>query len=168
MLAQISSDLLGLHSGPANLTFIQMGCRGIVVMIWGIVIVRLGDRRLLGRNAGFDMLLVVILGSVLSRGVNGQAAFWPTLGASGLLVLLHHLLGLAASRSNAISRLLKGLPRILVHDGKLNGREMKRSKITADDLDENLRLNGNVGSLSEVVEARLERNGSVSVVRKEP
>src|SRR5882757_9766163 len=85
-------EALGLQVPSADLNFWQMAARTVVVFIWGVVIVRLGDRRLLGKNAGFDVLLVVVLGSVLSRGINGQAAFGPTLGVSALLVLLHHLL----------------------------------------------------------------------------
>jgi uncharacterized membrane protein YcaP (DUF421 family) len=163
-LAAAMAGLLGLHTDPANLTFLQMSGRGVVVFLWGIFIVRLGDRRLLGRNAGFDVLLVVVLGSVLSRGVNGQSAFFPTLGVSGVLVLLHHSLAWIAARSDAASRALKGTPRTLVSNGRLRHGEMRRSKITADDLEENLRLNGNASNVAAVREARLERNGNISVV----
>ena len=120
-------NLLGLHRDPASLTFLQMSARGVIVLLWGILLVRLGDRRLLGRNAGFDLLLIVVLGSVLSRGVNGQAAFLPTLGASGVLVLLHHLLAWTASRSDWFSKLIKGRPRVLVKNGEANAQELRRS-----------------------------------------
>mgnify|MGYP001556992334 FL=1 len=40
------------------------------------------------------------------------------------------------------------------------------SRISPDDLDENLRLNGNVSEIREIKEARLERNGTISVVRR--
>src|SRR5882724_440448 len=162
-LTGTSINPLGLHTDSADLTFLQMTMRAIIVFFWGIFIIRLGDGRLLGRNAGFDMLLVVALGSVLSRGINGQSAFFPTLGVSGVLVLLHHLLAWLAAYSDRVSRILKGVPRILVSQGHPNQREMHRSKITKDDLEENLRLNGNVGRLANVAEARLERNGNISV-----
>jgi uncharacterized membrane protein YcaP (DUF421 family) len=162
------SDLLGLRVAPTDLTLMQMMLRATLVFVWGIIIVRLGDRRLLGRNAGFDMLLVVILGSVLSRAINGQSAFFPTLGVSGFLVLLHHLVAWLASRSDRFSKWVKGLPQLLVVDGEVREKELKRSRFTTEDLEENLRLNGNVGSVRQVRCARLERNGSVSVVRREP
>ena len=160
------NELLGLHTPPTELTVVQMSLRALVVVLWGIFIIRIGDGRLLGRNAGFDVLLIVILGSVLSRGINGQAAFFPTLGVSAVLILIHHLLALVASGSDSMSRLLKGSPRVLVRHGKLDRVALKRSRITAEDLEENLRLNGNVAGASEVLEARLERNGVVSVVKK--
>jgi uncharacterized membrane protein YcaP (DUF421 family) len=159
--------VLGLEVKPEALSALQMCARSVVVFIWGIAIVRFGDRRLLGRNAGFDMLLLVVLGSVLSRGVNGQSAFFPTLAASGFLVVLHHLLSIATCRFHGLSILVKGTSRTLISGGRLDAAEARRSRISLDDLKENLRLNGNVGEIAEVKDARLERNGAISVVPKQ-
>jgi uncharacterized membrane protein YcaP (DUF421 family) len=161
----IFEQALGLHAEPGQLTFLQMTVRATVVFIWGVILVRLGDRRLLGKNAGFDVLLVVVLGSVLSRAINGQSAFFPTLGVSGVLILLHHGLALAASRSDRISQLLKGMPVLLVKDGRIDEAALKGSRMSRDDLDENVRLNGNVSVDGDIKEARLERNGTISVVK---
>ena len=142
-----------------------MAWRGVVVFFFAILLVRLGARRLLAHNAGFDIMVAIMLGSVLSRAINGEAAFFPTLGVSGLLVLLHHVLATLAFRSHWLSQVLKGRAHVLVRDGKVDRDQMCRSKITDDDLDENLRLHGNVSELAQVAEARLERNGAVSVVK---
>ena len=166
-LCTVGDQLLGLHVAPGDLSLLQLTARCLVVFLWGIVIVRFGDRRLLGRNAGFDVLLLVILGSVLSRAINGQAPFFRTLGVSAALVLFHHLLAVATSRWSWLSRVVKGNPRLLVVDGKILNEELRRARVTLDDLEENLRLNGNVAHAQQVVEARLERNGTVSVVKKQ-
>ncbi|HEY8994312.1 MAG TPA: YetF domain-containing protein [Lacunisphaera sp.] len=165
---QIVDELIGLSTPAANLTLLQMSVRSFIVFAWGIVLVRTGDRRLLGPNAGFDMLLVIILGSVLSRAVNGQAAFFPTLGVSGLLVLMHHALARCTSKSKWFSRLTKGEALPLISHGRVDRRALERAQITDDDLRENLRLNGNVTQFSDVAEAQLERNGVVSVIPKKP
>jgi uncharacterized membrane protein YcaP (DUF421 family) len=157
--------LLGLNLGPDELAFGQMAWRGFIVFIFAIVLVRLGARRLLAQSAGFDIVVAVILGSVLSRSINGQAAFFPTLGVSALLVALHHVMATLAFHSHWWSEFVKGRPRVLVRNGEIDRDQMRRSKFTRDDLDENLRLHGNVGNLAQVAEARLERNGAVSVVR---
>ena len=41
---------------------------------------------------------------------------------------------------------------------------MRRSKVTEADLYESLRVRGSVSSLADVKEARLERNGEISVI----
>jgi hypothetical protein len=158
--------LLGLNVNATELEFGQMAWRGVGVFFFAILLVRLGARRLLAHSAGFDIVVAIVLGSVLSRAINGQAPFFPTLGVSALLVALHHLLATLAFHSHWVSQRVKGRPRILVRNGEVDRAEMCRSKITADDLDENLRLHGNVGKISDVAEARLERNGAVSVVKR--
>jgi uncharacterized membrane protein YcaP (DUF421 family) len=156
---------LGLSLQSHELGFGHMAARCFVVFCLGVILSRVGDRRMLAHNAGFDIVLLVILGSVLSRGINGQAAFFPTLGASAVLVLLHDLLGRLALRFHVVSQWVKGKPDVLVRNGVVDQAAMRRNKITEDDLDENLRLNGNVVGTDDVAEARLERNGSVSVVK---
>jgi uncharacterized membrane protein YcaP (DUF421 family) len=168
MLSKIYSLLdhvLGLSIESHDLTFAHMTARGFVVFAFAVILVRLADRRFLGRNAGFDAMLLVILGSVLSRGVNGQAAFFPTLGVSAVLVFLHHLLATAAFHSHAFSRLVKGNCRVLVQKGQVDPGALKKFRITHDDLLENLRLNGNVAGTEAVKAATLERNGEVSVIK---
>ena len=157
--------LLGLELPAAELTLAQMTARTVVVFCFAVLLFRLADRRFLGRNAGYDVTLGVVLGSVLSRAINGTAAFGPTLGASAALVLLHHLLSTLAYHSHWWSRLLKGEPRTLVTNGKIDRHEQRRNKITDEDLDENLRLHGQEIGTDNIREARIERNGEVSVVK---
>lgn len=156
--------LLGRDLDAEDLGFRHMAWRTVIVFAVAVMLARLGARRFLAHNAGFDIMVAIVLGSVLSRGINGQAAFFPSLGAGILLVALHHMLATFAFNWHWFSQLIKGRPRVLVRGGKIDRAQMQRGKITDDDLDENLRLHGNVTGPDEVLEARLERNGSVSVV----
>ena len=69
--------LLGLHVNAEKLEFSQMAFRALVVFCFAVFLARFADRRVLGHNAGFDIMLLVVLGSVLSRGINGQAEVVP-------------------------------------------------------------------------------------------
>jgi uncharacterized membrane protein YcaP (DUF421 family) len=159
-------DLLGLDVHPQDLTLGNMAARCVIVFIAAVIIGRLADRRALGGNAAFDVMLGVILGSVLSRGINGQAAFFPTLGVGALLVLLHRILAIIAYRFHLISCLIKGRDKILVRNGVCDKAAMRQFDVTMDDLLENLRMDGNVAGLNEIKEARLERNGKISVIKQ--
>ena len=72
--------LLGLGVEPRNLTFVQISVRAIIVFLVTLATVRLGHKRSLSRKTPFDAVLLVILASVLSRAINGSAAFFATLG----------------------------------------------------------------------------------------
>jgi uncharacterized membrane protein YcaP (DUF421 family) len=164
-IRELADRWLGLGFNAGELHFSHMAWRALIVFCFGVFLARVADRRMLGHNAGFDIMLLVVLGSVLSRAINGQAAFFPTLGACAVLVALHHIVATVAFHSHGFSQLLKGRSRTLVHNGKVNRAALRSSKITDEDLDENLRLNGGIMDTNDVAEARLERNGSVSVVK---
>ena len=106
--------LLGLGSDAAGLTFVQISLRGVVVFVAALVIVRCGDRRFLSQKTAFDAVLGFILASMLARAVNGTAAFFPTLGGSFVLVVLHRLLAYWSRRSHAFGLLIKGRSDVIV------------------------------------------------------
>ena len=165
-MSSLLERLLGLHASVDALTWGQFAARTVMVFVLGIVLVRIADRRFLGRNAGFDVLLAIVLGSVLSRAINGQAPFFQTMGVSVLLVLLHRLVGALACRWSAFSKLIKGDAIVLVKDGVRRREAMRHADISEDDLEENLRVNANVANVEDVAEARLERNGLISAVKR--
>ena len=81
--------------------------------------IRLGHKRSLARKTAFDAVLIVILASVLSRAINGSAAFFATLGGSVVIVLVHRLFALIAYHSHWFGILIKGRPEVIVENGNL-------------------------------------------------
>jgi uncharacterized membrane protein YcaP (DUF421 family) len=158
--------LLGLGVQAADLTFLQVALRGIVVFVAALVIVRCGDRRFLSQKTAFDAVLGFVLASMLARAVNGTASFFPTLGGGFVLVLLHRLLAYWSRRSHAFGVLIKGRSDIIVQDGTLDEAIARRNCLSEHDILEDLRLNGNVADMRDVSLAVFERNGHVSVVRR--
>src|SRR4051812_22459158 len=94
------SPWLGLGVEPKDLTFMEISLRGIIVFVTTLIMVRLGHKRSLARKTAFDAVLIVILASVLSRAINGSAAFFATLGGSVVIVLLHRLFAWIACYSH--------------------------------------------------------------------
>ena len=159
--------LLGLGAEPKDLTFLQISLRGIIVFIATLIMVRLGHKRSLSRKTAFDVVLIVILASVLSRAINGTSAFFATLGGGFVLVLLHRLLATIAFYSHGFGILIKGEPDLIVHDGALDRRNMRRNHISSHDLEEDLRLDAKIEDLSRIRAARVERSGDISFIKKD-
>jgi uncharacterized membrane protein YcaP (DUF421 family) len=103
---------------------------------------------------------------MLARAVNGTAAFFPTLGGGFVLVVLHRVLAYWSRRSHAVGLLIKGRSDIIVRDGTLDEVAAHRNRLSEHDVLEDLRLNGNVAEIRDVLLAVLERNGHISVVRR--
>jgi uncharacterized membrane protein YcaP (DUF421 family) len=158
--------LLGLGAKPEDLTFVQISLRGVIVFIATLIMVRLGHKRSLSRKTAFDAVLLVILASVLSRAINGSAAFFATLGGGLVLVLLHRLLAFIAYHSHWFGCLIKGRPDVIVENGDLILSSMRRNHISRHDLEEDLRLGARMENASQVKTARVERSGDISFIEK--
>jgi uncharacterized membrane protein YcaP (DUF421 family) len=158
---------LGLTRDATALTFLQVSLRGVIVFFATLVIIRCGDRRFLSQKTAFDAVLGFILASMLARAVNGTAAFFPTLGGGFVLVMLHRALASWACRSHTLGYFIKGRNDVLIRDGKLDQELARRSRLSENDVLEDLRLHGNVRGIADVSLAVFERNGQISVVPRE-
>src|SRR5437868_5400497 len=161
------SPILGLGVDPKDLTFLQISLRGIIVFVATLIMVRLGHKRSLARKTAFDAVLIVILASVLSRAINGSAAFFATIGGSVVIVLVHRLFAFIAYHSHWFGCLLKGRPELIVENGNLIWNTMRRNHISVHDLEEDLRLDAQMEDASKVKVARVERSGDISFIKKE-
>lgn len=158
--------LLGLSVQPKDLTFVQISLRGIIVFLATLAMVRLGHKRSLSHKTPFDAVLLVILASVLSRAINGSAAFFATIGGGVVLVLLHRFLAYLAFYSHAFGILVKGKPEVIVSNGQCDGEMMRHIHISMHDLEEDMRLDAHLDDLSKVRVARVERSGDISFIKK--
>ena len=159
------SPLLGLGVEAKNLTFLQISLRGIVVFLVTLLMVRLSSRPSLAEKTAFDAVLLVILASVLSRAINGSATFFASIGASFVLVFVHRFFAWIACRSHAFGKLIKGCPVVIVENGRIDWRMMRRHQISQHDLEEDLRLDAEIEDLSKVRIARVERSGDISFIK---
>lgn len=155
--------IIGPDSNAIN--WWQMVIRGFLVFFFALALIRLGDKRIFGKSTAFDIVLGIILGSILSRAITGNAPFFPAIITSFALVALHWLLAKFAFYSK-MGSIVKGHEQELVKNGELQHEQMRKFMITEHDIYEALRISGKTQQLDEVEAAFLERNGSISVVTK--
>lgn len=160
------SWLLGIELPQDDLTSAHMAARAVVVYVAGLAMARIGKRRFLAGASAFDVLLGIVFGSVVSRAITGSAPFVPTLVAGLVLVVVHRLFAVIAFRSHPFGRLIKGQPRVLVRDGEILADALRASYISERDLRAALLSEARVEELGEVKEARLERSGAISVLKR--
>ena len=159
---------LGLDVAPNAITVGQMSLRALVVFLVAISLVRLGNKRFLGKNTPLDIILAVIFGSTISRAITGNAPFVPTLVASLVLVLVHWALAALSFHVPGVGTLVKGHERTLIRDGALQWDALRKAHITEHDVHEALRTKGHAADIDAVESAHLERSGEISIIpRKE-
>jgi len=78
----------------------ETAVRALLIFAFTLALVRLGRRRAMGRGSAFDFVISIMLGSVMSRGIDGATPLLPTLVAGSVLLGLHWLLAVIAFRTD--------------------------------------------------------------------
>lgn len=157
-------SVLGL--GADDLTIGHMAIRAVVVYFSALLMIRIGEKRFLGKNTAFDVILGIVFGSVVSRAITGSTEFFPTLAAGLVLVLLHWLFAFLSFHLDWFGSFVKGHNRTLVEEGEILWDAMRKSHISEKDLMSAVRTQASVAELDSVQAARLERSGDISVIKK--
>lgn len=159
-------DLFGVGDDGVDVSTGEMLLRLLVIYPLGIVMMRIGDKRFLGDLSAFDLVVGIILGSILSRAITGNAPLVPCIVVAFGMVLIHRAIARVAFHSDRVGRWVKGQARLLVEDGAYRWEEMRRGSITETDLEAALRRKARIRRVEDVEVAYLERTGDFSVIPK--
>jgi uncharacterized membrane protein YcaP (DUF421 family) len=164
-LETVLDMMLGVSATKAEqLSSFQVCVRAFVVFFVLIAYIRIGKKRFLGQATALDVVLVIVIGSIASRAISGTAPFVASLAATLTLVIVHRVVSLFTRDSKSLSFLLKGHDTVIISNGTVDKKALRHAHMSDDDLLEDLRQNG-VGAPKGVKEARLERNGKLSVIK---
>ena len=141
-----------------------MAVRAFVMFFVALALVRISGRRSFARRSAFDNIIVIILGAVLSRPIYGGSPFWPVVAGSGVLVVIHRVIGILASRFPRVESVVKGHSHALWRDGKLDERGMVRYELSRGDLDAAVRAQAHRSHYTDVGEIYVETSGELSIV----
>ena len=158
------STLIGLGRDVTELTASQMMLRTILIYAGTLVAIRLGSKRFLSQASAFDVIVAIMLGSIMSRAINGSAPLLQTLLAGAVLIALHWLLAALAFRLEWFGPFVKGNRILLIRDGEVQEGGMKEAGITRKDLLQALRIENQESDPAKIRRAYLERNGDISAV----
>lgn len=151
-----------------NPGIIPMSLRALMIFIATLIFLRIAGRRSFGQKTAFDLCITVLLGAVLSRAIVGASPVMPILAAGAVLVLAHRLLAILAMRWPMLDRLINGVERMLVENGRKNDDQMRAGLVSERDIDEALRKKLGNAPRQAILYAVLERNGEITIVPQLP
>ncbi|MCD8332305.1 MAG: DUF421 domain-containing protein [Oscillospiraceae bacterium] len=138
--------------------------RTVILYLLIIFGIRLLGKHQVGELEPAEFVLALIIADIAS--VPMQDYGIPLLmGVIPIITLLclSMILSMLSMKNLRLRALLTGVPSILVRNGKLDQREMRRTRMTVDEILEQLRLQGYT-DLADVQYAILETNGQLSVL----
>lgn len=139
--------------------------RAIVLFFFLFLVMRMWGKKHFGELNPFDFLLLLIMSeSVQNVLVDDEKSITGGLISLSTLFILNVILNRLSYRSQRLERYIDGVPKVLVQNGKVDEQAKARLRLTDQELEEALRLEG-VMDLASVKEARMETNGHISVVK---
>jgi uncharacterized membrane protein YcaP (DUF421 family) len=127
---------------------------------------RVVGRRELNTLEPFDLIMLVVIGDIVQQGVT-QNDFSVTglMLAGATIAVMTVLFSYTTWRFPVVRPLLAGRPVILAEDGKPIEENLRRQRITLEELLAEARLQ-QIASLDEVRWAVLETSGAISFIKK--
>ncbi len=142
--------------------------RTAIIFIYTFIILRLTGRHQLAQLTLFDFLIVIALGSAVGDAMiysESTAKLTYSMVAIAVVALIHLVFIKLSEKSYFIHTLLYGKPILLVKDGKMDEKNLRREDLTVDDLKSLLREQG-IGDIKRVRYAYFEPTGKISVIKK--
>jgi uncharacterized membrane protein YcaP (DUF421 family) len=138
--------------------------RVVAIYVALFVMLRLAGRREMSELSPMDLLTMLLVSETVSPALTGgDETLVGGLVAAATLIGLSVLIAYTTFKSKRIGRLIEGDAVVLIKNGRVDPRVMKRFRISDEDLATALRQNG-VGSPGEVARAYVEPDGEITVL----
>jgi uncharacterized membrane protein YcaP (DUF421 family) len=145
---------------------VELVIRATVVFFFIFLVTRIAGRRELSTLEPFDVILLVVLGDLVQQGITqSDESVTGTLIVISTITLLSVGVGWVSFRSRTARLVAEGEPIVLVQDGTVIERNLRRERLTRADLEEEARQQ-QISSLDEIRWAILETGGSISIIPK--
>ena len=139
--------------------------RAIVVFAFVLLLTRVIGKRELSSLQPIDLVLLIVLGDALQQGLTqDDYSLTGAILVVSTIALLQVFTSWIAFRFPRSRPILEGEPIIVVHNGEVIERNLRRERITIDDIAEEARKQ-QIAQLSEVKFAVLETSGSISFIK---
>ncbi len=136
-----------------------------LVYFFILIVLKIMGKREIGQLSLFDFVILLMIADVAVMGIdNEEIPFYFFLLAITILAVIQKTLSFVLLKIPGLRDFFDGKESVIIIDGKVNIKEMRKQNYNFNDLVVQLRLK-NIRSLSEVRYLILETNGEISVFK---
>lgn len=149
-----------------KLEYILVAVKAISIFIVVMIGFRIMGNQAVGRLTAFDLVVVIALGALMGAPLaDKDLNIYLAITGVATLVVLQRLTAYLTLKSKWFSKWAIGEPIKLIENGEVSVKGLRSSRLTYDNLIEELRLKGHT-QVADVEMAYLEPEGHVSVISK--
>lgn len=131
----------------------------ILIVVVGTLLLRLAGRNSISQLTTSELIIMIILGPLLSRPIENKG-LGMTFGIAIVLICTVFAIQFIKMKFNRLNAFLTGKPVSIIENGVINAANMKRLRITPDNLDMRLRQAGYAAN--DLKSATIEVSGELS------
>jgi uncharacterized membrane protein YcaP (DUF421 family) len=140
--------------------------RSVVIFSFVLLLTRVIGKRELGNLQPFDLILLIVLGDALQQGLTqDDYSLTGAILVVGTIAVLQVFVSWLSYRFPRARPILDGEPIIVVQDGKVIERNLRRERLTTEEIAEAARKQ-QIAHLADVRFAVLETDGTISFIEK--
>ena len=140
--------------------------RAVVIFCFVLVLTRVIGKRELSSLQPFDLILLIVLGDALQQGLTqDDYSLTGAVLVVGTIAVLQVAVSWISYRFPRTRPVLEGEPLIIMQDGEVIDRNLKRERLTVEEIAEEARRQ-QIAHLSDVKFAILETSGTISFITK--
>jgi len=144
----------------------DIALRSIALYAFIVFVMRVIGRRELSSMTPFDLVLLIILGDAVQQGLTqDDYSVTGAMIAVSAIATLQVATSYLSFRSQRARTILEGDPIVLVERGEIIEKNLKRERMTSDEIAEEMRQQ-QIESLDDVKWGILESNGSISFIKR--
>ena len=145
----------------------DIAIRATFAFFFILLLTRTIGRRELSSLEPFDLILLVTIGDLVQQGVTQNDFSVTGMGlAIGTIAMLTVLISYLPWRFRALRGVLEGQPAILIEDGNVIERNLRRNRLTPEEIAAEARFQ-QIDSLEQIRWAVLETSGKISFIKKD-
>jgi len=142
----------------------DIALRAVFLYAFVVFLLRVMGRRELSSLGPVDLVLLIVLGDAIQQGLTqDDYSVTGAVIAVSTIAVMQVGSSYLGYRSKHARRVLAGEPIVIVEDGKLIERNMKRERLTEGDVAEEMRAQ-QIASVEDVQWGILESNGTMSFI----
>ncbi|WP_078427036.1 DUF421 domain-containing protein [Alkalihalobacterium alkalinitrilicum] len=146
------------------LNYIIIFLKTLLMFSVGITAFRMMGSQAVGEMTDFDLVVVIAIGALMGAPIVDPSIHPLTaIIAIGGFVLAQIVFSILSLKSNRFELLIMGRPIAIIRNGKVLMNGLRKARMTANNLDQELRIKG-IESVEKVKVGFLEPNGKVSIL----
>lgn len=139
--------------------------QSLILILTGIFLLRIAGRKSIAQMTLAQTVVMISLGTIIVQPIVEKSMFKAIIGAA-VFVLAILVLEYAQVKSNALEKFITGKSKVVIENGQLDIKQLKKLRLTIDQLEMRLRNQG-VAKLEHVKSATIEPNGQLGYELKE-